>query len=69
MIIPEVVNSNLNKRKLLDCFLNLLNNRKNQERQIYLINTYLKEIVKEFSPYEVSVKRISNLINVSSKAN
>ena len=69
MIIPEVVNSNLNKRKLLDCFLNLLNSKKNQENQINLINLYIKEIVKEFSPYEVSVKRINNLINLSSRAN
>ena len=69
MIIPEVVNSNLNKRKLLDCFLNLLNSKKNQENQINLINLYIKEIVKEYSPYEVSVKRINNLINLSSRAN
>ena len=69
MIIPEVVNSNLNKKKLLDCFLNLLNSKKNQENQINLINLYIKEIVKEFSPYEVSVKRINNLINLSSRAN
>ena len=68
MIIPEVVNSNLNKRKLLNSFLNLLNSRKNQENQINLINIYINEIVKEFSPYEVSVNRINKLINLYSKA-
>ena len=69
MIIPEVVNSNLNKRKLLNNFLSLLESRKNQENQINLINIYIKEIVKEFSPYEESVKRILKLVNLSSKAN
>ena len=69
MIIPEVVNSNLNERNLLNSFLNLLNNKKNQENQIKLINIYIKEIVKEFSPYDVSVDRINKLISLSSKAN
>jgi len=69
MIIPEVVNSNLNKRKLLDSFLNLFNSKTNQENQINSINIYLKEIVKEFSPYEESVNRIKKLLNLSSKAN
>ena len=69
MIIPEVTNSNLNQRKLLDCFLKLLNSRDNQEKQIKLVNIYIKEIVKEFSPYDVSVNRIKKLINPSSKAN
>ena len=62
MIIPEVINSNLNKRKLLDSFLKLSNSRKNQDSQIDLINFYLKEIVKDFSPYEVSVERINKLL-------
>ena len=69
MIIPEVVNSNLNKRKLLDNFLNLFNSKENQEEQINSINIYIKEIVKEFSPYEESVKRINKIINPSSRAN
>ncbi len=69
MIIPEVVNSNLNEKKLLNIFLNLFNDRKKQETQINSINMYLKEIVNDFSPYDVSVNRINNLINPSSKAN
>ena len=69
MIVPEVVNSNLNEKKLLNIFLNLFNDRKKQETQINSINTYLKEIVNDFSPYDVSVSRINNLINPSSKAN
>ena len=63
MIIPEVVNSNLNKKKLLNSFLNLFNSSKIQEKQINLINIYIKEIVKEFSPYDVSVNRIKKIIN------
>ena len=69
MIIPEVVNSNLNKKNLLNIFRNLLNDRKKQETQINSINMYLKEIVNDFSPYDVSVDRINKLINPSSKAN
>ena len=69
MIIPELVNSNLNEKKLLNAFLNLFNDRKKQETQINLINMYLKEIVNDFSPYDVSTNRINNLINPSSKAN
>ena len=69
MIIPEVVNSNLNKRKLLDSFLNLFNSKENQDEQINSINIYIKEIVKEFSPYEESVNRINKIVNPSSKAN
>ncbi|MDC3023817.1 hypothetical protein OA170_02945, partial [Pelagibacteraceae bacterium] len=69
MIIPEVVNSNLNEKKLLNIFLNLFNDRKKQETQINSINMYLNEIVNDFSPYDVSVNRINKLINPSSKAN
>ena len=69
MIIPEVVNSNLNEKKLLNIFLNLFNDRKKQETQINSINMHLKEIVNDFSPYDVSVNRINKLINPSSKAN
>ena len=69
MIIPEIVNSNLTKRKLLNSFTNLFNSKNNQENQIKLIKFYIKEIVNEFSPYEVSINRINKLINLSSKAN
>ena len=63
MIIPEIVNSNLNEKKLLKIFINLFNDRKKQESQINLINMYLREIVNEFCPYEVSVNRINKLTN------
>ncbi len=69
MIIPEVVNSNLNEKVLLNNFSNLFNDRKKQETQINSINMYLKEIVNDFSPYDASVNRITKLINSSSKAN
>ena len=50
-------------------FLDLLNDRKKQETQINSINMNLKEIVNDFSPYDVSVNRINKLLNPSSKAN
>ena len=69
MIIPEVVNSNLNEKKLLNIFLYLFIDKKKQEIQIKSINMHLKEIVNDFSPYDVSVNRINKLIKSSSKAN
>ncbi len=69
MIIPEVINSNLNERKLLDSFLNLFNSNQNQQNQIDSINNYIKEIVKDYSPYEVCINQINKLITFSSKAN
>ena len=69
MIIPEVINSNLNERKLLDSFLYLFRSEKTQQNQINSINIYIKEIVKDFSPYEICINRINKLINFSSKAN
>ncbi len=69
MIIPEILNSKLSEKKLLNNFLKLFNSKKRQEKQINSINIYLKEIVNEFSPYDVSINRINKLINPSSKAN
>ena len=62
MIIPEIINSNLNSTNLLNAFLILSNSNQNQNEQINEINKYLNEIVKDFSPYDVSVDRIKKLI-------
>ena len=69
MIIPEIINSNLNKKNLLNSFIKLLMNNENQKLQIKEINKYLKNIVNDYSPYDVSADRIVSLINPSSKAN
>ena len=60
--IDKVINSNLNKKNLLNAFLNLSNSNENQNVQINEINNYLNEIVKDYSPYDVSVNRIKKLI-------
>ena len=62
MIIPEITNSDLNKKNLLNAFLNLFNSNENQNVQINEINNYLNEIVKDYSPYDVSADRIKKLI-------
>ena len=59
----------MNKKNLLNSFSNLLYSNKNQINQINSVNLYLKEIVKEFSPYKVSVDRIKEIISINSKAN
>ena len=62
MIIPELVNSKLNKKSLLELFLKLLNEKDFRKEQISNINSYLHLIESDNSPYEISVKRISNLL-------
>ncbi len=62
MIIPEIVNSKLNKFNLIDSFELLLNDKKFRDDQLYNINKNLPKIQSNKSPYEISVKRIMSLI-------
>ena len=62
IIIPEIVNSNLSNRNLINAFEILLNNNNFRNEQIKNINYYLPTIEKKESPYEISVKKILSLI-------
>ncbi len=62
MIIPEIVNSNLNNKKLINTFEDLINNEKLRNEQIDNINNTISKVQSEYSPYDVSVKRILSLI-------
>ena len=61
-IIPEVVNSNLNKKSLIKTFEKLLNDKNFRESQINSINNCLPYIESNSSPYDISAKRILSLI-------
>ncbi len=62
MIIPEVVNSNLNNKKLINAFEKLLKNEHLREEQIKNINYFIPLIESNKSPYDISAKRILNII-------
>ncbi len=62
MIIPEIVNSNLNEENLIYTFEKLLNNYDYRNNQITSINHYMDKFESSESPYEISAKRIMSLI-------
>ena len=67
MIIPEVVNSGLNDKKLLKNFINLLNNtNRNNKKQITSSQIYIKQLINKKSPGEIAAQEIVKFI--SSKA-
>lgn len=66
MIIKEVVNRNLNKKNLLEAFDILLNDQNFRDQQILEIQKYLPEIQNKKNPYDVCVKRINEIISITS---
>jgi len=65
MIIKEVVNKNLNKKKLLEAFDILLNDQNFRDKQILEIQKYLPEIQSKTNPYDVCEKRINEIISTT----
>ena len=61
-IIPEVVNSQLNKRNIINNFDKLLNDSDYRNKQINDINKNLPLIENDESPYDISISRILSLI-------
>ncbi len=57
-IIPEVVNSNLTSKNLINVFNQLIKNTDFQNDQIKNVNKYLHLIESDQSPYDISVKKI-----------
>tara|TARA_B100000575_G_scaffold145607_1_gene116214 strand:- start:407 stop:1513 length:1107 start_codon:yes stop_codon:yes gene_type:complete len=62
MIIPELINSNLTSYKLLNLFKKMINDKDFRNDQIQDINRILPKIESNNSPYEISSKRILELI-------
>jgi len=65
MIIKEVVNRNLNKKKLLEAFSILLNDQSFRDKQVLEIQKYLPEIQSKTNPYDVCEKRINEIISTT----
>ena len=62
MIIPELINSNLNKNSFLYNFKKLINENKNQNhKQIELSKPYLNQLILKQSPEETAAKEINKL--------
>ena len=57
-IIPEFINSNLNKDIFLKNFKILISSDKFKKNQINLVKKYLKQIIKSKPPYEIAIKSL-----------
>jgi len=62
IIIPELVNSKLTNKNLINEFTKLVNDENYRKNQINNINVFMPHIITEISPYEISSKRILSLI-------
>ena len=62
MIIPELTNFNLTKKKFIDEFTLLINNKKRNQDQIIQIKENIKYFENKESPYDLCVNRIKELI-------
>ena len=62
IIIPEIINSKLNKINLIKSFEILISDERFRDEQINNINNYLPKIQTEESPFDISVSRIMQLI-------
>ena len=62
IIIPEIVNSNLTSKNLLNLFEQLLDDDEFRNNQIKNVNYILPNIESNESPYDISAKRILSLV-------
>ncbi len=62
MIIPELTNSNLTTKTLLNLFNKMIDDKDFRNNQIKNVNNILPKIESSYSPYEISSKRILELI-------
>ena len=63
MIIPEIINSKLNKSNFLKGFKQLIHNEEcMNEKQIFDSRKYIDQLILNKSPAEIAVKEIKNLL-------
>ncbi len=62
MIVPEILNSNLTSKKLIESFDSLLNDSNLHKEQISSVNYFLPKFISNESPYDISVRRILSII-------
>jgi len=62
MIVPELTNSSLTKKKFIKYFVNLITDFDSNERQIIAINSYLKQIETKQPPFTIAAKKINEYL-------
>ena len=62
MIIPEVLNSKLSNKSLIKTFVKIINDENYRLDQINNVNSFMPIITANKSPYEISSKKILNLL-------
>ena len=63
MIVPELTNSSLTKKKFIKYFVNLITDFDSNEKQIIAINSYLKQIETKQPPFTIAAKKIDEYLH------
>ena len=62
MIVPELTNSSLTKKKFIKYFVNLITDFDSNEKQIIAINSYLNLIETNQPPFTIAAKKIDEYL-------
>ena len=62
MIVPELTNSSLTKKKFIKYFVNLITDFDSNEKQIIAINSYLKQLEANQPPFTIAAKKIDEYL-------
>jgi lipid-A-disaccharide synthase len=62
MIVPELTNSSLTKKKFIKYFVNLITDFDSNEKQIIAINSYLKQLESNQPPFTIAAKKIDEYL-------
>mgnify|MGYP002528294861 FL=1 len=62
MIVPELTNSSLTKKKFIKYFVNLITDFDSNEKQIIAINSYLKQLELNQPPFTIAAKKIDEYL-------
>ena len=62
MIVPELTNSSLTKKKFVKYFVNLITDFDSNEKQIIAINSYLKQLETNQPPFTIAAKKIDEYL-------
>jgi len=62
MIIPELTNSSLTKKKFIKYFVNLVTDFDSNEKQIIAINSYLNQIETNQPPFTIAANKIDEYL-------
>ena len=63
MIVPELTNSSLTKKKFIKYFVNLITDFDSNEKQIIAIDSYLNQIETNQPPFTIAAKKIDEYLH------